>query len=86
MTEHVLQCLIKDRKKEEIGNEENNHQKSCWGTITGDRGVFGEVRCIYQKQSAQIREKKNKKKQYRPKNNVLFLNKKVAHETTQNNQ
>ena len=32
---HVLQCLVKDRKKEEIGNEENGRQEAYWGTITG---------------------------------------------------
>ena len=26
---HVLQCLVKDRKKEEIGNEENGRQEEC---------------------------------------------------------
>ena len=78
--------MVKDRKKEELGNEENGCQEVHWGRITGQQGVLGEERYICQKHTAQIREKKNKKKQYRPKNNVLFLNKKVAHETTQNNQ
>ena len=72
---HVLQCLVKDRKKEEIGSEENGRQEAHWGTITGQQGAFGQGRYMYQNYPAQIHEKENKKNQYTQAKNmqpVLF--------------
>ena len=43
---HVSQCMVKGRKKEELGNEGNGRQEASWGRIMGQQWVFGAARDI----------------------------------------
>ena len=41
---HVLQCMVKGRKKEELDNEGNGGQEASWGRIMGQQWMFGAAR------------------------------------------
>ena len=65
---HVLQCMVKGRKNEELENEGNERQEASCGRIMGQQRVFGVAMDMHSMKKQSNKQRSVKKKQHKATN------------------